>query len=92
MRPRQIVINIDDISLDGFDGRTSASIKGALERELTRLFASSDADYRDRQIVGFAARPIRTAANAPPAAVGGELAERVFSAATSADPKRKGGA
>jgi hypothetical protein len=92
MRPQRIVVNIDDISLDGFDARSSATIKGALERELTRLFASSEADYRSRRIERFAARPIRIASNAPPSAVGGELAERVFSAATSASPGRKGGA
>ena len=92
MKPRRIVINIDDISLDGFDRRTSPAVKGALERELTRLFASSDADYRNRQIERFAARPIRIASNAPPSAVGGELAERIYSAATSASPERKGGA
>ena len=92
MRPQRIVVKIDDISLDGFDARTSATVKRALERELTRLFGSSDADYRNHQIERFAARPIRIASNAAPSAIGNQLAQRVYSAVTSTSPGRKGGA
>jgi len=91
MRPRRIVIMIDELQLHGVDVQMRLAIGDALERELTRLFTLPPATpYRAARIEHMAPPPIALAAEALAATLGTRLAERVHAGVASAGQPAKG--
>ena len=90
MKPRQIVITIDEIILDALDAGARREIGDMLERELQRVFSTAAAaPLRSAQLARISASPITLgpAPRAPALAAG--LAEQIRDgvAAAAAPPK-----
>jgi hypothetical protein len=78
---RRVVVTIDELNLHGFDAHRRSAMGDAIERELSRRFAT----FAAREPAGadrIDAGSFEHAGGAPPAAIGARVAERVHGAVT----------
>jgi hypothetical protein len=92
MKPRRIVVVIDELYLHGFDGSQRREIGDALEHELGRLFAAgSGGAYQNRQIERIVTPPVAVAPRANARALGASVAERVWGGVIAVPTPHRGG-
>jgi hypothetical protein len=87
MKPRRVVITIDEIVLDAVDHPGRAATAASLERELVRIFTAQPVSPRQGGHIAHLSAPAMTIArNAAPGTLATGLAERIHGGVIAADP------